>query len=354
VKRILSVALAFILTASLVTGCKQSNPATSSASAKSTTSADVMVKAADIKAPAGKTLLSLPVDQKANSPLKIASIMVQNNPFGAAVLRGSKFAQTVLKDRNCQVDSISVEDFDAQKWVSTVENCISAKYDAICMFGVSNALQSTVDKAVNAGILVYIFNTEPGTGSKRQAYYGMDDHSAGVQCGQALEKAMGSSGEYIVITGSFSVLGHELRRKGARSVLDANKNIKLDGEFENNDDAQKAYTIVTNAITAHPNLKGVYVTAGGPSGAAKAIQDAGMVGKISLVCHDVLAETAPYIANGTISDCLDQDPFNQGYQPVVDAFNKLVAGIAPKEINYYNGTMATPSSVKSLFPELFK
>ena len=73
-----------------------------------------------------------------------------------------------------------------------------------------------------------------------------------------------------------------------------------------------------------------------------------------LVCHGVLEETAPYIENGTIKGCIDQDPFNQGYQPVIDAYNKIVAGIDPaEEVNWYEGAMATPDNVKELFPEFF-
>ena len=253
------------------------------------------------------------------------------------------------------MDSISVEDFDAQKWTSVVENCIAAKYDAICLLGLSEALTPVVNKAVDAGIIVMAFNTEPGLESKRTAFYGQDGDFGGQQCGKALEELMGGEGEYIIITGDFGVLGHELRRKGARTILDANSKMKLDGEFENNDKAEEAYNITTNAILANPNLKGIYVTAGGPSGAAKALEDAGKQDEIMLVCHDVLAEAAPYVADGTIKACLDQDPFNQGYQPCIDAFNMLVTGEAPaEEINWYEGVMATPDTVKDLFPELFQ
>ena len=325
------------------------------APASSEAAAPAYTPGAEIQAPAGKKLLSLPVDQVAEKPLKIASIMVQNNPFGVAVLQGSEFANEALKGRNAVVDSISVEDFDAQKWSSVVENCIAAKYDAICLLGLSEALTPVVNKAVDAGIIVMAFNTEPGLESKRTAFYGQDGDFGGKQCGTMLEELMGGEGEYIIITGDFGVLGHELRRKGARSVLDANSKLVLKGEFENNDKAEEAYNVTTNAILANPNLKGIYVTAGGPSGAAKALEDAGKQDEIMLVCHDVLAEAAPYVADGTIKGCLDQDPFNQGYQPCIDAFNMLVTGEAPaEEINWYEGVMATPETVKDLFPELFQ
>jgi ABC-type sugar transport system substrate-binding protein len=247
-----------------------------------------------------------------------------------------------------------VEDFDAQKWVTVVENCIASGYDAICFMGLSEAMIPVTNKGVDAGILMFVFNGDSGEGSKRQAFFGQEHLDGGAQCGRALEEVMGGEGKYGIITGDFSVLSHEQRRTGARSVMDANANLKLVGEWMNNDKMEEAYSLTTDMLTANPDLGGVYVTAGGPSGAAKAVEDAGKAGEVKVVCHDVLMESAPYIASGTIQACLDQDPFNQGYHPVIAAFNQLVAGIVPAEYNWYDGVMATPATVKDLFPELFK
>jgi hypothetical protein len=57
-----------------------------------------------------------PVDQVPEKSLRIATIMVQNNPFGMAVMRDSNFARDILKGRNCKVDWISVPDFDPKKF----------------------------------------------------------------------------------------------------------------------------------------------------------------------------------------------------------------------------------------------
>lgn len=315
--------------------------------------------AAEIEVPAGKTSLSMPVDQVAEKQIKIATVMVQNNPFGAAVLVGQNWAKEILADRNCVVDCISVEDFDAQKWSNAIQNLIDAQYDAICYFGIGEALINTTQTGLDAGIKMITFNTdaatadtEPGEGIAL-GFYNQNGFEGGKKCGTALMEAMGGAGEYIIITGDFAVLGHELRRTGARSILDENADMILKGEFENDDKAETAYSVMSDAIVANPNLKGVYVTAGGPSGAAKAIEDAGKVGEIKMVCHDVLAEIAPYIASGTVSACLDQDPFNQGAQPVIDAFNNIVAGTEIPKVTFYEGTMAHPDDVETLFPELF-
>ena len=50
------------------------------------------------------------------------------------------FARKVLKDRNCKVDWISVPDFDPQKFEAAMEDVITAQYDAVTLFGLSEAL----------------------------------------------------------------------------------------------------------------------------------------------------------------------------------------------------------------------
>ena len=308
--------------------------------------------AASLVAPPGKTLIGLPVDQVSKEPLRIATIMVQNNPFGMAVMEGTLFAKEVLKDRNAKVDWISVPDFDPKKFEDAMQNVITAQYDAVTLFGLSEALTPVVNKAMAAGIKVYSFNTEPGLKSNRIAFWGQDGFWGGQTCGKLLEDAIGGSGKYAIITGSFNVLGHELRRTGARDVLDKNTKLKLVGEFENQDKAEEAYNIVQNLLTANPDIKGIYVTAGGPFGAAKAIKDAGLTGKVKLVCHDWMVETVAYVRSGEVTAVLDQDPFNQGYAPVIAAFNQLVTGTPPaKEINWFVGDVATPANVNEKIPK---
>ena len=310
-------------------------------------------KGADIVAPEGKVLRSLPVDQKAEEKIRIASICVQNNPWGAAVVVGQEFAKEVLADRNCVVDVIAVKSFDAMEWVSAIDNCTASGYDAICIFGVSDELNDSVNKAIEAGIEIYTFNGDlPDT--ERIAWYGMDDYAAGNVAGEAIVEALPDGGKYAIITGRFSVYGHEKRRTGCRDITDEVESLNLVGEYENDDDADTAYNLTTDLINANPDLSALYVTAGGPGGAAQAIIDAGKSGEITLICHDVLSAVADYIEDGTISVCIDQDPFNQGYQPVVDAYNSLVAGVVPQEMNAYDAVIANPDNVKSLFPELYE
>ena len=152
-KKTLVTLVAVILCVAMLVGCsapatepstEASAGASTEASGEASTEASSAAEpagdftpAADLAIPPPNTPLSLPVDQAAEEPIKIATIMVQNNPFGAAVLVGQNWAKEALADRNWTVDCQSVQDFDPQKWASIIENDIAAGYDAICFFGFS-------------------------------------------------------------------------------------------------------------------------------------------------------------------------------------------------------------------------
>ena len=89
-----------------------------------------------------------------------------------------------------------------------------------------------------------------------------------------------------------------------------------------------AYSQAKDFMTANPDLAGIYVTAGGPFGAAKAVDEAGKTGKIKVVSFDFVDETMQYVQKGVISATIGQDPFAQGHDPAIRLYNYLVGGEA--------------------------
>jgi ribose transport system substrate-binding protein len=71
------------------------------------------------------------------------------------------------------------------------------------------------------------------------------------------------------------------------------------------------------------------VTAGGPFGAAAAVEDAGKAGAIKIVSYDFVDETMEFVQKGVITGTIGQQPFAQGHDPAIRLFNYLVAGEIP-------------------------
>ncbi|WP_343248611.1 sugar ABC transporter substrate-binding protein [Diplocloster hominis] len=308
--------------------------------------------AAEIELPLGKKAYALPVDQVSEKPLRLAAIGLELNEFSLLVKDGVLWATEALKDRNCQVDFVALTEFNTVKVEEAIRDCITMGYDGIATFGFSETLQPVIQEAVDAGIIVTTWNTDAGEDSARMGFFGEDGYAGANRLGQYARVVIGEDGgEYAVITGSFSVYSHEQRRNGFKDALKDNAAFECVAETENDDKTDLAYDQASNAILAYPDLKFIYVSAGGPEGAAKAIQDTGKTGQVKLFCHDWTAETVRYTKSGEVYGCLDQDPFNQGAAPLICTYNYLVAGEPIKDVNYFSGEILTPDNVTEYYPD---
>ena len=370
-KQMVSVMMAVMMAAAMTAGCGgQEKPAsqpveTTTAETKAESKAEEkpaeteaekpdFTPAAELKAPEGKSLAVLPVDQKAEKEVRIATIGMNTNAFDSFVYEGMVYAGEVLKDRNCKVDFMSIKEHNITELEKMIRNCLAAGYDAITVNGFGEQLQPLLTEAKEQGVTVCTFNNPSGDNPEDGdglSFWGQSGFDGGAALGKMACEELGGKGKYAIITGNFSLSGHEQRRLGFRSVADSYEGMELVGEYENKDLYESAYELATNLITANPDLKCIYVTAGGPGGAAQAIEDAGKAGEIVMVCHDWMPDTIPFVRSGVISGVLDQEPFTQGYAPVIDAFNYVVGGVAPEKVNMIEGQIATPENVNELIPE---
>lgn len=286
---------------------------------------------------------------------RIAALTVQNNPFWVDVTKGIEAAKTALAgdDYHTTVDMITVDDFDGQVFAETIDTCIVKGYDAITTVGVSDAIVPAIDKATQSGIPVYVFNSDTEKESKRVAFVGQDLYAAGGVAADTAAALIGEKGKVGIITGLYSVNAHELRRHGIEDTIkESYPDIEIVGTTENHDSADEAYTQTKDFITGNPDLSAILVTAGGPHGAAKAIEELGMQDQIKLVCFDTTTEIVSYVRKGIINGTVSQDPFGQGADPIILAYNQLVTGNAEVTGNAFTKMdVITPENIGELFPE---
>ncbi len=284
---------------------------------------------------------------------KIAVLTTQTNAFWVDVCAGTEDVTAFLAqpNYNCTVDMITFDTFDGQAVSEAIETCIVKEYDAICTVGVADSIANSISNAVNAGIPVYLFNSNTAVENEATAFVGQDLYGAGVKLGEILAGMVGEGGKVGIITGLYSVNAHELRRTGAEKSL-TEAGVEIVGNVENQDSSDAAYTATKDFITANPDLSGILVTAGGPEGAARAIEELGMQDQVNLVCFDTTSEMIPYIRSGVIKCTLGQDPYGQGSDPVVLAYNELVTGSAAVTGDAFTEmTEYTPDSINDYFPE---
>ena len=272
-----------------------------------------------------------PLNVMPEEPLRIAVLGLENNPFWIPVKEGALAAAAELAPYNVTVDwIIPGETHTADNFAPGVEAAVAQGYDAIATIAGDAGMAPFIDAAVEAGIPVATFNSETDAVNKRLFFVGADLYLQGQTAAHAMAEAIGGEGKVAIITGFFAVEAHELRRLGFVDTIQAEyPNIQIVGEVENTDQGDIAFTQAQDFMTAHPDLKGIYVTAGGPFGAAAAVADAGKAGQVWVVSFDFVDETMEYVQQGVIYATIGQNPFAQGHDPAVRLFNYLVAGELP-------------------------
>jgi len=273
-----------------------------------------------------------PVTTKAAKPLKIAILGLENNPFWIPVKAGAAKANEELQAVGSKADWIvpAGDTHGSVNFGTAIDAAVVQQYDAIATVAGDAGIVPFINKAVAAGIKVATFNSETSTANDRSFFVGADLYKQGQAAGKAMGDAVGGKGKVAIITGLFSVEAHELRRKGFEDTIKADfPGITILPAVENKDQADAAYSEAQAFMTANPDLAGIYVTAGGPFGAAKAVEEAGQGGKVRIVSFDFVDETMAYVQKGVISGTIGQDPYAQGHDPAIRLYNLSVGGVQP-------------------------
>ena len=150
------------------------------------------------------------------------------------------------------------------------------------------------------------------------------------------------------LTGSFGVESQENRRKGFETQMkDKHPKVQIVGAVENKDDAGVALGQANDFMTANADLKGIYVTAGGPFGAAQAVEQAKK--DVKIVSYDLVPQTLEFVKKGIIAATVGGDAFGDSYNTAILLFNELAGG--PKLSAYFQKEpygLVTPKNVDTV------
>lgn len=172
-----------------------------------------------------------------------------------------------------------------------------------------------VSEAVAAGLNVVTFDTF--CDEKFDFIGDVNTEQVGYDVGKALAEKLGGKGDVAVLSGSLTAASHVGRLVGFKKALSEYPEMKIVFERPDNDDLETAVSLTENALQANPNLAAVFGNnASNPVGAARAVKNAGLSGKVLVVGTNALPETIPFIEDGTIYACASDRQWEMGYWAV--------------------------------------
>lgn len=264
---------------------------------------------------------------------------VTTNPFFTPTQYGAQDACSLL---NCEFQWTGSATSSVAEMVSAMSTAISAKADGIALAVVDkDAFNEPVNQALEAGIPVVSYNADgakddPGT--NRLSYIGQGLYDSGFQLGQRAIASGLESGEVVGFIATPGALNIQPRIDGASDAIkQSGKSLKFT-PVGTNADVTKGLSIIDAYAQGHPDLAGMLaVDAGSTQSVGQVVQKYSMRDKNLKVAggFDLVPETLNAIKGGSLDYTIDQQPYLQGFLPVLYLYMYKLSGglVFPSETN---------------------
>src|SRR3954454_15199432 len=237
------------------------------------------------------------------------------------------------KELGVDASMIGPTQADAAQQVRAVEDLIARKVDVIAV--VTNdavALEPVFKRAQEAGIKV-LTHESPDQKNNDWNVELTSVQGFGETHMEALAKAMGGEGKYIVYVGSLTVPLHN-KWADAAIALQKSKYPKMElvtdrfGVAESMDDS---YRTSLDQMRAHPDLKGILAFGSqGPIGAARAVEERGKAKTVAVVGPFSPGQGAKFIKSGAIREGFIWNPMLAG-ETIVRIGTMVANGKEPQD-----------------------
>ncbi len=342
----------FALSASLLGGCEKKEAPAPAAG----TAAPAPAPSTDKPAPsAGKPEAAPAPGANAPKTYRIGVIAKSNDNavFQAARTGALAAAVDLSKKYNCTVEAIwkTPDKENAQVQAQYVEQLVSQGVDGLAISCTdAGVLKKVIDDAVAKGVTVVTFDSDSAD-SKRMAYYGVNDETAGKIIMQQLAKAMGDKGGPIAILGGNHVAPKlQARIPGVRNAIKAlaAKGFTEEKTYYHVETPQDAVNTIQQAQNANPKIAGWAMVGGWPLFTANALDGIADKG-VAVVSMDTLTQQLIYVENGQCAALVGQDCYGWGYESVKLICEKLIENKSPATpVVYSEPTIVTKENVATV------
>jgi simple sugar transport system substrate-binding protein len=225
--------------------------------------------------------------------------------------------------------------------VSATNAAISSKANGIAVAVISStAFTAPVKNAMNGGIPVVSYNADGNVGdpgTNRLAYIGQDLFVSGQALGQRIAASMPSGGDAVGFIATPGTANIQPRIDGAKQAIQASgKNIKFTSVASGAALSQENTTINAYVLAHKSTLKGIFaVDAGSTQTVGQIIAKYGLTGKVASGGFDLTPVTLSGIKAGNLDFTIDQQPYLQGFLPVLALYLFNLSGglVNPPETN---------------------
>ena len=260
----------------------------------------------------------------------------EGGPFGTIVYNG---AVAAAEHTGCKVDYYWSQ-WNSEIMIKQFKEAVALQPDGIAIYGFPGdvAMRPIIEEAMSMGIAITTMNTPLPELEKTYkgdgfGYAGADLYTAGYNLGAKGVEVCGlSAGDKAFVWGLASMPNRGDRTTGA---LDALKDLGVEIVYQEipdnvNSDASQGIPMYVATYAANPDIKMVITDHGGLTASLPTYMKAAGHGSVD-VCgagFDLSGPITKGIKEGYIDVVIDQQPFIEGYMPIIQLYLTTKYGMA--------------------------
>ncbi len=225
-----------------------------------------------------------------------------------------------------------------------------------------------------AAVTNLITHDSDAPASKRRAYIGMDNYSAGRMCGKLVKEALPNGGEVMILIGRMEQDNSRKRRQGVMDELlgrseDSTRfdapgdqveggGFRILGTLTDAFDFAKAKANAEDTLSRYPEIDAMIgLFAYNPPAILQALEQAGKLKTVKVIGFDEDDGTLEGIRSGAVYGTVVQNPYEYGYQSVqvLHALARGDASVVPHDaFIHIPGRQIRKDTVEAFWSELKK
>ncbi|MBP9995849.1 MAG: substrate-binding domain-containing protein [Lachnospiraceae bacterium] len=262
-------------------------------------------------------------------------IFSRMNPFFDEVTKGFEQKAEELAFYGCEIVIKRVA-YHPDAQLSAIKVCLSEGIQGLIITPYNDpAVRAQLIDLSQSGIPVITVNSDADN-IKRLTYVGSDYLSSGKAAGALMQKMTSGTVNVGVIMGDSNILCHSQRYTGFLQQLEHDDRFNIIECHENYDDDNKSHKIVTDMLTAHPQINALFFTAAGVYGGCIALKEAGLGDKMCVITYDDVPTTIDMLKEGIITATICQGPRWQGRKSLELMWEYLTGNITQMDDCYYS------------------
>jgi LacI family transcriptional regulator len=193
--------------------------------------------------------------------------------------------------------------------------------------GLPHNLTPLLSRAATIGVPIVCVNTD--TAGERLSTVSVDPVTNGSMVGELMGRFLGGAGRVMLVTGQVTTMDHANKVLGFRRTIRRHwPGIETAAVVEAHDEEEEAYARCRDVL-AREQVSGVYVSTANSPPVIRALADAGVLNRVTVITTDLFPALVPFIDSGAIAATIDQRPWMQGQMAFNTLYRFLSEGTRP-------------------------